>query len=567
MNKFFILFIALFLLTMAKTNQSWAQTIPVDNIQQDDIDRINQLKGDSDIRSFTIRPINSNYPITDPGFTATPTQPFQFLGIKGKLQLLPFDWVQQYNSHHPYGWNDGAMIPAKGYQTLVSTGFYFRWGIISLQLKPEMVYAANNNFSAFAPNSDTLWAYMYSFINRIDNPEKFGNDTYKKIYSGQSNLLLNFKSISAGISTENIWWGPGYRNSLLMSNSAPGFLHLTIHTNKPIKTGIGNFEFELIGGKLESSGISPPDTSKTFYGNIHTTGGATSFYNGQRLYEPKLKDWRYINGLIITWQPKWIKGLYLGVDRVFYEYNSKLSGSFTTKYLPVFKGLNIAKNYSSQVTLNESDELIAFFARWLLPKAHTEFYVEWGRNDNSANLRDFVTSPDHSEAIVAGIRKLIPIDEKSVIDIQTEIAQIGYSKSYLTLRPQEGWYAHYQVRDGYTNQGQMMGAGIGVGAESEMLNISLLNGEKKWGVLLERYVHNNDFYRLISTYTNFKGTPWIDYSIIGHISFPYKQWYFNGELGIINSNNYEWANFSSFNNNPITSTLNVHAKLSLRYYW
>jgi hypothetical protein len=58
-----------------------------------------------------------------------------------KLQVtaLPFTLITQYNSHHPFGWNDGAMIQAKGVQTFVRAGVYLRYGIMEVQLAPEWV--------------------------------------------------------------------------------------------------------------------------------------------------------------------------------------------------------------------------------------------------------------------------------------------------------------------------------------------------------------------------------------------------------------------------------------------
>ena len=76
-----------------------------------------------------------------------------------------------------------------------------------------------------------------------------------------------------GVSTENLWWGPGVRNSLIMSNNAPGFGHISFNTTAPVLTKIGSFEWQLISGVLQNSGLLPPDTARTF--------------NGQKLYEPQ----------------------------------------------------------------------------------------------------------------------------------------------------------------------------------------------------------------------------------------------------------------------------------------
>ncbi|MFX8805488.1 capsule assembly Wzi family protein, partial [Acinetobacter baumannii] len=78
-----------------------------------------------------------------------------------------------------------------------------------------------------------------------------------------------------GISSENLWWGPGIYNSLLMSNNAPGFWHLTFNSRKPLKTPIGDFEWQLIGGKLveDTSALLEIKNLTTNYYNPQNYGG------------------------------------------------------------------------------------------------------------------------------------------------------------------------------------------------------------------------------------------------------------------------------------------------------
>jgi len=56
--------------------------------------------------------------------------------------------------------------------------------------------------------------------------------------------------ISIGGGSNNLWLGPGYYSSLIMSNNAEGFGHVELTTNRPIKTPIGNFELMLMGASL-----------------------------------------------------------------------------------------------------------------------------------------------------------------------------------------------------------------------------------------------------------------------------------------------------------------------------
>jgi hypothetical protein len=253
--------------------QVTGQSIPVGTPILEDYYRRSQLLGKLDSTvSFTVRPLYT-------GVTNNPV--CESREKKNVFKILPLTQQQQYNTHHPYSLNDGPMIPARGYQGLVSGGIYARLGWLRIQLQPEFVYAENRNFQGFyREQSDYVWAGYYSVMNYIDLPEKFGNGPYHKIFPGQSSVRLTAGVLSVGISSENLWWGPGIRNSFIMSNTATGFLHLTLNTVRPIGTFLGSFEGQLICGRLEDSGYFPQDTSRT--------------YNGIRLYTPKFVFVNYL---------------------------------------------------------------------------------------------------------------------------------------------------------------------------------------------------------------------------------------------------------------------------------
>ena len=59
--------------------------------------------------------------------------------------------------------------------------------------------------------------------------------------------------LAFGFSTENAWWGPGLRNSILMSNQAAGVPRAFLQTKNPIRTKLGAFEGLWILGRLQES--------------------------------------------------------------------------------------------------------------------------------------------------------------------------------------------------------------------------------------------------------------------------------------------------------------------------
>lgn len=164
-------------------------------------------------------------------------------------------------------------MQAKGYQSFVRPGVNIRYGVLEAQAAPEFLYAAEQSFT--------------------------------KIFPGQSFVKAHLGSISLGVSSENMWWGPGIHGSLLMSNNAPGFLHGFVGTNKPIKTPIGNIEFNIIGARL-------------------TSDNRLSYENNYNQIRNINDDWRYLNAYVVSWQPKWVKGLFLGMTRSLQQYGDRV---------------------------------------------------------------------------------------------------------------------------------------------------------------------------------------------------------------------------------------------------
>ncbi len=552
MNKILLL---LLILSSLNSSLSFSQTLSVGSVQEDKY-RLKQLLGEVPASSFSIRPISTNLFLEDDSLISinglTPKiLPLRFANSKGKFNLLPVTFYQQYNSHHPYGWNDGAIIPAKGYQTKLSAGFFVKLGAISLQLQPEFVYAANNEFSGFtAGKTDQELKNYFTFYSFIDAPEKFGKNTYTKAFLGQSNIMLNVGPISGGISNENLWWGPGIQNALIITNNAPGFLHFSIHTNKPIKTFIGNFEGEIIGGKLVSSGISP---------TLNTIDS-----KGQNLFgSPKKAEWRYVSGLNINYQPKWVPGLSLGFIRTFMAYNSDVNK--LSDFIPFF--VKLQKKTGDQDAYPR-DQRISFYTRWLLQKENAEIYFEYGLNDNSYNFRDFYLSPDHGRSYLFGFSKLIALNRKDEsIHFNAEILQLSQSIDRL-LRDAGGFYQHSEVVQGHTHNGQFLGAGTGTGGNLAGIKINWLKGLKKLGLSLDRYEHNMDYYDMNVKDLNGVSRKWVDYALGINAQSEYKNLLIVAKLQGIQSFNYQWfmKDYSSDKNYiPHNDVFNLHAELGITY--
>ena len=82
---------------------------------------------------------------------------------KGVVRILPTQFTFKNNSHHPFGWNDEAMIAAKGVQTVVSAGVYSRYGPVSVQFQPQWVRSQNAQFENNASYGATVGGLQEKF--------------------------------------------------------------------------------------------------------------------------------------------------------------------------------------------------------------------------------------------------------------------------------------------------------------------------------------------------------------------------------------------------------------------
>src|SRR5690606_20272282 len=301
MPKNLYLFFQLFLFLLLYSSFTFAQTIPAGFPVFEEALRRKQLLGELDSSiSFNLRPLRAafitNLPIYEdytffekgnsPGLIRQKT-------TKAVFSLLPVQNNSAFNSRRPYGWGNGIMIPNVGGQNYTTAGISLKYHFLNIQLQPEVLWAQNRSFEGFPRTfSNLINLARFASWNFGDHPERFGEGAYSKVAWGQSKISLSAGAFEIGASTENIWWGPGQFNALSFSNNARGFKHLSLNTTRPAKTFLGSFEGQLLIGRLESSGFEPtqhPGLNDQYFRNLS-------------------KDWRYLNGLTISYQPKWTPG-------------------------------------------------------------------------------------------------------------------------------------------------------------------------------------------------------------------------------------------------------------------
>ncbi|WP_460538935.1 capsule assembly Wzi family protein [Echinicola sediminis] len=497
-----------------------AQSVPVGLSVVDDYVRRAQLLGEIDPSvSFTLRPVyprligeyDDAYQVInaegDDESIEVSKYRKSFLKERGRIQLLPFAFYTGWNSHHPYP-QVSPMVPTRGIQMYASTGAYFEAGPLSVQLQPEVIWAQNRDYDTGIIKS-----------NNTEYLERFGETSYSKILPGQSSIRLNAGAFSAGISTENIWWGPGHYNALLFSNNAYGFEHVTLNTRKPAKTFLGYFEGQIISGYLKGA---------EFESNI----------SSNRAFRD---EDRYLNGILVSYQPKWIPGLTFGLSRVYQQYKSFRGESFKD-YFPIFSPFQKAKEGFDKDGEGR-DQQATVFVRWVIPEGNTEVYFEFGRRDHEATWRGVLLNPEHARAFLIGFGKLFPISNGAHIQTRFEMfhqqESINILARYNGISGGNNWGGHTPVRHGFTHYGQMLGPGIGPSSNVQTLEGAWVKGVKRLGIRLDRLNRHQDIY--VKRFNDM--TPeqrWVDLAMGVFGDWKFDRLLISSELNFIQSFNYQW---------------------------
>ncbi len=138
------------------------------------------------------------------------------------------------------------------------------------------------------------------------------------------------------------------------------------------------------------------------------------------------------------------------------------------------------------------DQLASGVARWVLPASEFEVYMEVARNDFAGSLEDLVLEPDHSLALMGGFQKALPARDGRFL-LKGEITSLGRSQTYL-LRSDGSFYVHSPGDvEGYTNRGQLLGASIGPGSNSQYLGLDRYTSGGRYGGFVERIRYDDDY--------------------------------------------------------------------------
>jgi hypothetical protein len=391
------------------------------------------------------------------------------------------------NSAIPFSLNEGGMWAGRGLAMRFTGGAELTNGRLRVVIAPEFSLSTNAQFDRITKGAiyypdPTVPETRYGngFANpwyarpySADLPWRFGKDGFSRLIPGQSGIWYDSGPVEFGATTENMWWGPGTRNAIVMSDNAAGIPRLELRTPHPISTRVGSFEAQWFVGALSES---------------------------QYFDTTKANDVRSIAGAAVTWQPIFQPALTLGVTRAVYA-TSNGYGPVPFRWLDVFANTGQPANHlpsDSSLTPGGKDQLFSLFARWVFPDDGFEAYTEWARQELPTSIHDFILDPTHSHGYTIGLqyRRPGPLD-KPTFRVQGEVTTLEQSGDFKD-RPVGVFYTSRRVIQGYTQLGMPIGASFGPGGSSQWLAVDRIWSAGSVGLTFNRIRWNED---VRSTYT------------------------------------------------------------------
>lgn len=363
-----------------------------------------------------------------------------------------------YNSAYPHGMNDGALWQGVGLNASLDFGARYVLEGFELTFKPTLLYAQNRDFDIMPTAYSGSDGYGYHWLAGVDQPQRFGDDPLSAFDFGDSEIRYTRNGFTAGFGTQAAWIGPGRQNAIILSNNAPAFPKLDIGLRRTA-TKFGDVEARLFWGRLTESDYFDDDST-----NDHTS----------------------ISGLSASWNPALFEYLTVGFHRTL---TSRWSGD---SWMNTASLLNLDLN--PRMGKDEKDQRGSLTLDLLFPEAGFECWVEWARNDYSPNLDYVLRYPFHSQAYTIGARKALDALawRGYRFELAAEISNLESSRDYDFLWSYY-FYGHHKVPQGYTNRGQILGAGIAGGGNSQYLALTAYRQERLLRLHVQRINWDNDY--------------------------------------------------------------------------
>ncbi|MBB5218409.1 hypothetical protein DYE49_05290 [Treponema rectale] len=464
-------------------------------------------------------------------------------GIKKSVSVKVYgpEWYNSYNTTAPYGQNDGALWQGKGYNTSFSAGARIECCGLEATFKPQLCWSQNLNFDTLPGTYGSIWSYFWgepgdSASASIDLPQRFGDTSFWNFDWGESEIRYSWNTFTLGFGTQNPWLGPAWLNPMLGSNNAGGYPKLDLGLRKTrlvlpiINADAGFIEARLWTGRLEESDYF--DSNKS-------------------------NDYRMLTGISLSYSPSFLEGLTLGINRIFMTtWNSK-----NLKYI----GRLFKISHGNDTTGDGEDQKFAVYMDWLFPSAGFEFYGEVGIDDYTDKK---ISNPFHTAIYTFGLKKSLNLylSKKITGELIFEFSNFEMSQDFQFEWQYGGYYTHSKITQGYTNRGQILGAGSGYAGNSQFLGLRIYYQKGSTMIFGHRHCPDNNYILSKSIGTSLEESKNWRAKYKTYISFGINQiYYIKTNFQLTASFTLSAIEYADYSNKE--TFFNFHPELGIKYYF
>lgn len=352
------------------------------------------------------------------------------------LKIYGPEWFNSYNTAAPYGQNDGALWQGKGYNTSLTAGVRLEAYGFEVTVKPQVAFSQNLGFEIMPGVYGSEYSYFWA--GNIDLVQRYGDSSFWTFDWGDTELRWSWNTFTIGFGFQSPWLGPAWLNPMLGSNNSGTYPKFDIGLRRTkvilpwLGWYIGDIEGRIWCGKLSESDYFDNDSSN---------------------------DYRQLTGFSIAYSPAFLPELTFSINKIsIARWDEK-----SIKYLNPFYDTNAVE-----------DQKCSFAVDLLFPAVGFEFYGELGLDDY--NSRGFA-NPFHTAIYTIGAKKEISFFQKfsyfKKFNIRPEIIfewnNFEMSQDFQLQWHYMGYYSHGLIKQGYTQNGQIIGAGSGYFGNSQYL--------------------------------------------------------------------------------------------------
>ena len=389
-----------------------------------------------------------------------------------KLKLYGPEWFNSYNTKAPYGQNDGALWQGKGYNTSLTAGARLEAFGFEATFKPQVSWSQNREFDYMPGVYGSEYSYFWK--GNIDLVQRYGDSSFWTFDWGDTEIRYSWNNFTVGFGFQSPWLGPAFLNPMLGSNNAGTYPKFDIGLRKT-KVYMPYTDWYL--GEIEGRAWLGYLTESDYFDNDSTN------------------NHRQLTGFSAAYSPSILPELTLSINKIsLARWDEK-----SAKYLnPLYD--------SNEV----EDQKVSFGADLHFPTVGFEVYGELGIDDS--NARGFA-NPFHTAIYTVGAKKELSFFRRfQKFNIRPEIifewSNFEMSQDFQLQWNYMGYYSHSLIAQGYTQRGQILGAGSGYFGNSQY--IALRTHFSKGNVTLFLHYNRPDTNYLNNFGVNTKDKDWLD---------------------------------------------------------